>query len=94
MLFKSKIFPSSHAIKDESIVIVVMTMQISTHIKIIAFVPAPTHKIMTGPSAIFGKEFKTTMYGSKIFLTFSFHHKRTAIKYPSTVAITKPIKVS
>ena len=80
MLLSRSIFPSSALIKADSMLMVVMTMQISTHIKIIAFVPEPTQRMMIGPSAILGNEFKTTMYGSKIFRTFSFHHSSTAIK--------------
>ena len=59
-----------------------------------AFVPAPNHIMMIGPSAIFGKLLSTIIYGSKISLNLSFHHNIIAIKKPKNVAITKPTNAS
>ena len=44
--------------KALSMEIVVIIMQMSTHITMVAFVPEPTHKIIIGPKAILGKLFK------------------------------------
>ena len=92
--FISKILSSSQLRKAFSIEIVVMTTQISTHMMMIALIPEPTHKIIIGPSAIFGSEFKTTIYGSKIRLSFSLHQSKMAISVPPIVAMAKPKMVS
>lgn len=62
-----------------------ITMHIKIHIKTIDFVPVPNHMIIIGPRAILGKEFKTTINGSKIFLKVSLAHKSMAKKVPRTV---------
>ena len=69
-------------------------MQISTHITMIALMPDPTQRMIIGPRAILGSEFKTTIYGSKILRSFSLHHRIIAIKVPPKVAMAKPHKVS
>ena len=89
-----KLFFGADDKKAESIESVVITTQISTHIVTIAFVPAPTQIIISGPRAILGRLFKTTIYGSKTFLNFSLHHKSIAIKVPRRVAIKNPKIVS
>ena len=72
------------------VIMIVIKIQITT----ILCIPAPTQIIITGPSAIFGREFSTTMYGSKIFRSVSLHHNKIAIKQPTTVEIIKPNSVS
>ena len=59
-----------------------------------ASVPEPNAIMITGPSAIFGRAFSTTIYGSKIFLVFSDHHSSTDIRHPTAVARIKPRTVS
>ena len=59
-----------------------------------AFAPVPNHTMMTGPSAIFGREFRTTMYGSKTLRTVSLHHRSRAMIVPATTATAKPRSVS
>lgn len=92
--FISKILSLSHDRKAFIIEMVVMTMQMRTHIVMIAVAPEPTQRIMIGPRATFGKLFKIMMYGSRICRIFSFHHSRIAIKEPRRVAIINPITVS
>jgi hypothetical protein len=65
-------------------------MQIKKVMTIIAFTPMPTHIIISGPSAIFGRLLSTTIYGSKILLAKAEHHKSIAIKSPTPAEITKP----
>ena len=86
MLFRSIILSSSqpiNAFKNEITVIIII---IKNAITTIDFVPAPNHTMIIGPSAIFGSEFSTTKYGSKILLAYSLHHNSTAIKKPIIVA--------
>ena len=45
---------------------------------------------MTGPSAILGKLFNTTIYGSATRRNVSDHHSKIAITDPSTVEMIKP----
>jgi len=65
-----------------------------TAMKTIAFVPAPNQIMISGPSAIFGRLFKTTIYGSRTFLVLSDHHIIIAITIPKIDAMKKPSKVS
>ena len=56
----SKIFPLSVSKKPFSMVMVVITTEISTAMVIIAVFPVPAQIIITGPSAILGKLLSTT----------------------------------
>ena len=68
--------------------------EIASPIVTIAPIPAPTQIIMTGPSATFGKLFKTTKYGSDTFDKKGDHHKQIAIAIPNRTPEMKPINVS
>ena len=63
---------------------IVTIKDIATAITIIAGVPAPTHIIITGPKATFGKLFKTTKYGSATFARNFDHQSIIAIPTDST----------
>ena len=88
------IFPLSEERNPFSIVIIVTIIVIITVIKTIDFVPLPNQTIIIGPKAIFGREFRTIIYGSDIRLRFSDHHKRSAMIVPAAVAIKNPVIVS
>ena len=47
-------------------------------IKIMALLPVPNQIIIKGPSAIFGRAFNTTKYGSEIRLNSSLHQSNNA----------------
>ena len=85
---------SSICLKAFSIDIMVMIIIIKISIVTIDDVPTPTQMIIIGPSAIFGREFRTTMYGSRIRLRVSFDQSKIAINVPPSVAIKKPIMAS
>ena len=52
----------------------------STVINIMAVYPVPIQIIISGPNAILGRAFRTTIYGSKILRTASLVHSSTAIR--------------
>ena len=56
--------------------------------------PVPNQMMMTGPSAIFGRELSTTMYGSSTRRAPSLHHRSRAMLVPRTTAMAKPASVS
>jgi len=68
--------------------------EIANAINIIAPIPAPTHIIITGPSAILGKLFKTTKNGSATLDKKLDHHKIIATITPRIAPDTNPIIVS
>ena len=59
--------------------------EIASAIVIIAGVPAPTHTIIIGPNATFGRLFRITKYGSATFEMKSDHHKMLASRVPINV---------
>lgn len=59
-----------------------------------AFVPTPTHIMMRGPSAIFGKLLSTIRYGSKILRIGVIKNKITATTKPIMVLKINASKVS
>ena len=73
---------------------IVTTSDIAIAIVIIAGVPAPTHIIITGPNATFGKLFNITKYGSATLLRKSDHQGNIAIIIPIPVPSKNPIRVS
>ena len=64
--------------KPLSILMVVITTEISTAMVIIAPFPVPAHIMIMGPRAILGRLFSTTTYGSNTSFKKPFHHKRRA----------------
>ncbi len=70
--------------------IIATIMQMRKVMTIMAFTPMPTHMIISGPSAIFGRLLSTTIYGSKILLAEAEHHKRIAAIRPTPAEIIKP----
>ena len=60
----------------------------------ITFRAIPIQIIRIGPSAIFGRLFNTTTYGSSIRNRVSLHQRIIAINVPKMVAIAKPIIAS
>ena len=60
----------------------------------IAFVPIPTHMIMSGPSAILGKEFRIMIYGSRTFFSGGITYNIIATTVPINVLNIKAKIVS
>ena len=56
--------------------------------------PAPIQTMKMGPSAVLGRAFSTTRYGSKMRAAVSDHHMRMAAAVPSRVPAVKPSTVS
>ena len=73
---------------------VLVNTVISIAIKIIEFIFAPIHIIISGPNDILGREFKTVRYGSNIFAIVLLLHKIVAIIIPMIVASEKLVIVS
>ncbi len=90
----SRILFLSVARKPPSIVIIATITLIKTAIKTMALLPLPNQTMIIGPSAILGKLFNTTMYGSKIFLALSDHQRASAMVYPTITAMANPKIVS
>ena len=74
--------------------IIVVTIEISSAITIIAGIPFPIQNIIIGASATLGSAFNTTKYGSNIFETVGYHHNITAIITPRIVPSENPSIVS
>ncbi len=72
----------------------VVTIEISKAIVIIADVPFPTQNIIIGASATLGRAFKTTKYGSNTLHAVSDDHRNTATITPRIVPKTNPNIVS
>ena len=85
---------SSVAENPPSMVSVVTITVMRTVITIIDLSPLPNQIIITGPSAIFGRLFSTTIYGSAIFLRGVHHQSSSAISVPRAVATANPVSVS
>ena len=66
----------------------------STVIKMMALLPVPNQIMISGPSAILGSAFSTTMYGSSTLRSVSLHQSARAIATPNTTAIKNPATVS
>ena len=69
-------------------------MPTKTVMNMIALLPVPNQMMMRGPSAIFGRAFSTTMYGSKTLHSVSLHQSASAMTTPKPTAIAKPTRVS
>ena len=67
--------------------------EIAIAITIIAGVPEPTHMIIIGPKATFGKLFNTTKNGSATFAKNFDHHSIIAIPTPNIVPSPNPMTV-
>ncbi len=80
--------------KAESICMVDTMIPTKTVIKIIALLPVPNQMMIRGPSAILGRAFSTTMYGSKTLHSVSLHQRASAMTTPNPTAIKNPISVS
>ena len=86
----SRSFPSSQARNPPSTLMTVTITHISTVIVTIAFMPAPIHTMIIGPSAIFGRELSVTIYGSNTRRAVLLDQSPTAMKKPSALETTKP----
>lgn len=80
--------------KPLSISSTVTIIEMASAMTIIAFIPAPTQIIITGPSAIFGRLFSTTRYGSITRDKNGDHQRITASSPPNAAPSRKPISVS
>lgn len=60
----------------------------------IEFLLVPTHIIISGPRATFGRELIIVKYGSIILASVLFHQRIVAINIPKADAIKKLINVS
>ncbi len=94
MDLRSRILFLSVATNAASMCMIATMMPTSTVNTRIALLPVPNQIMMSGPSAILGSAFNTTMYGSNTFLSVSLHQSASAIPTPSTTAIAKPARVS
>ena len=94
IVFNSVIFDTSVSKYPLSKEMVVTIMQIKIPMVTMALVPAPIQIIISGPSAIFGKLFKITRYGSSTLRVKGNIYKSKASKAPNTVLIAKAQRVS
>ena len=91
---RSRILLGSVARNAESMCMMTTMIPTAIAINTIAFDPVPNQMMMSGPSAILGSAFKTTMYGSSTLWRRSFHQKARAMIHPSATATTSPMRVS
>lgn len=92
--FINIILDLSVVIKALYIPIMVVNIDINNAMNIIEFVFAPIQMIISGPSDIFGSEFRTVKYGSSIFDRVLLLQSRHAVNRPIMLAREKLIIVS
>ena len=94
MVLKRRSLPSSVFKNPCKVLIIVIIRDMSSAMTMMAEIPAPTQMIMTGPSAILGRELSMTKCGSSIFLAVSHHQSAMAASMPSAVASRNASSVS
>ena len=90
----SFIFSWSTCKKPFSTDIIVTTTEVSRATTIMEVWLLPIQTIIIGASAVLGREFSTTRYGSATSETKRFHQRSTAVNVPKIVPSTKPATVS